>query len=55
MILKLIATVEYQRKNYQKALEVCHLAVYMCSDKDLLAIIRFQCLKMAALCRQNLK
>ena len=55
MIYKLVATVEFDRQSYAKALEVSHLVVYMCSDKDYLANIRHQCLKMAALCRQKMR
>lgn len=54
MLYKLIAQIEYHRKQYDRALQVCHLIIYMCSLKEILADIRLEALKLAGLCRMRL-
>ena len=33
-LYKLVATIEYHGKKYNKVLEICHLIVYMCANKE---------------------
>ena len=54
MLYKLIATIEFARKAFEKALKVCHLVVYMCANTSALCNIRLEMLKMAGLCRMRL-
>ena len=53
MLYKLVATIEYHGKKYNKVLEICHLIVYMCANKENLSLMRLEALKMIGLCKMH--
>ena len=34
MLYKLVATIEFDRKEFQNALNICHLMIYVCGIND---------------------
>ena len=54
-LYQLISSIEFHRKRFQKALEVCHLVIHMCSNKEELSEIRLQMLKMSGMCQMRLQ
>ena len=56
MLYKLIATIEYSCKQYDRAREICHVIIYMCStNMDSLNKIRLEALKISAICAMRQK
>lgn len=51
---KLIAMINFNRKDYETALNICHIVIQECSLKPQLQDMRLAMLKLAGLCRMRL-
>lgn len=53
MLYQVMAFIEFHRKSYERCLEICHLVIYMCCDREVLYDVRIDMLKMSAMCHMQ--